>query len=169
MRVGIGVALEESRSGRESSTRLCTAGRGLELAGHVLVRRESRVRSMPGAAVGIDRGICGGRELAVRAPPLVRRRRPVDGRPKKWMVERDARPDLDQVGLLCRSSRLGGNAKSRSRPPEKHWIAERLGSTDEQQPLRFLGQPADPASEARLDPARERQRIRQRKPAGEAC
>ena len=156
----LGGALEERGGGSETSTRLRPAGGGFQVVGHVLVQRKRRVCSVPGAAVRVERRIGDRRKLAVRASPLLGRHSPVDGRPKKWMPEGDSRPDLDQVGLYRRSSRVGGNAESRSGAPEQQRIAERLGGGNEEQLLGLRGQPADSAEEARFDTARERHRVR---------
>ena len=64
---------EERRRRREAPACLRSAGRFLQLGGDVLVEARSRVREMPGAAVGV--GLRVGRlgEGAVCPPAVVRR------------------------------------------------------------------------------------------------
>ena len=124
--------------------------------------------AVPGAAIGICLRIGGRCKRPVRAPSLLGSRRAVDRRTQQWVAKGDPRAYLDQVVGLCGSRRLGRDAELGGRSPEQHWIADRLRRGYEQQPLRLRRQLLHPPAEARFDPARQRQLVRQGEAACEA-
>ena len=71
--------VEEGGSCSEAPARPRTPGRPLELPSDLLVERRCRMRAMPGASVGIDLGISGIGERAVRQLARAQARQP--GRP----------------------------------------------------------------------------------------
>src|SRR4051794_25636396 len=78
-------ALEEGRGGRKTTTRLRPGCGMLQFRGNVLIGGRRRLRSVPGAAVGVDFGIGRLRKRAVDLAPLVRAGCPVDSRPNQWV------------------------------------------------------------------------------------
>ena len=160
-----GGSLEERGCGGETAARLRAVGRALELGGDVLVRCERGLGAVPRAAIGIDLGIGRCRQSLMRTPPLFGRRRAVDRRAQEGVAkghpgaERRAGPPLPQAPPPR------AEIEALGRPPQQRRIADRLGRGDEQQPLALGGQAFHPLPEALLDPARQRQRGRQREAA----
>jgi RNA polymerase primary sigma factor len=116
------------------------------------------MRAMPRTAIGIDLGIRDRCQRAVRTPPFVGGSGVVNGGTKERMTERHSCSHRNQFGPLRRCNRLDRDTKSRSGSPEKHGIAERFGSSDEQQSLRLVGKPVDLPAKACLHAPHERQR-----------
>jgi hypothetical protein len=83
------------------------------------------------------------------------------------MPERDASPELDQLGLLGCQHRRGVDPESVGRAPQQGGVAHRVGGCRQQQELRLARQRPDPIDVRLLDPARQLGRIGQPEPAGE--
>src|SRR5690242_383467 len=111
-------------------------GRQLELESDLLVGCKRRVSPMPGAAIGIPRGIDGLGQCPMHGSTPLGGRSCVDRGPEQWVAERDSRSDIDEVGLFRGSGGVGRKTQQGGGPPEKHWIAGRFGCTEEQQALR---------------------------------
>ena len=80
-------AFEERGSSSEAATRLRPRRRALELAGHLLVGRGRRLRTVPRAAIRVDLRIGCVRQRAVSLAPLVRLGRAVHRRAHERMTE----------------------------------------------------------------------------------
>jgi hypothetical protein len=132
-------ALKKRGPGGDPAASLSPVSRQLELEGNLLIWCERRMSPMPGAAIRIALSIDGLCQRAMRVSAPVGGCSSVDRRPKQWVAEGNSRTDSDEIGRFGRSSRFDPKTKHGSGLPEEHWIAGRLGRTEEQQALRLLG------------------------------
>ena len=97
--------------------------------------------------------------------PVVQRGRPVGRRAHQRMPEPHPGSELEQASPGRRRRGLSRDAQPPGGAPHHRRIAGRLGRRDHQQPPGRPGQVLHPPQEAVLDPARQRQRLRQPEPA----
>ena len=161
----VGRPPQERGRGGEPAAGLRPARRALELGRDVLVGPARGLRAVPGAAIRLERGIGHVRQRAVHALALEVRGRPVDRRAHERMAEAHLRADVQQPGPRRGLERRAGDPEPRRGAPHQRRIADRLRRRDQQQQPRLVGQLLEPPQEALLDPARQRQRLRQPEPA----
>ena len=160
-------SVQERGCSGHATPRLGATRRPLELGSDLFVRAGRCLGQVPRPPIGIDRGVGRLRQHPVRIPPLLGRRRQVNGRAHQRVAKPHPRPDLEQPSRLRGLQRCGRHAERPSRPPQERRIAGRLRRRHQQQPPGALGQSIDPRQEALLNPAFQRQRPRQPEPAGQ--
>ncbi len=82
------------------------------------------------------------------------------------MPEAHLSADIQEPAPLRGLERRAGHAEARRRPPHQRRVADGLRRRHQEQPPRIVGQLVEPALEALLDPAGQRQQLRQAEPAG---
>ena len=89
----------------------------------------------------------------------------VNGGADQRMAEGDPGSNGEQPVGFGRGGSLVGDAKASGCPPQQRRVADRVGSSQQEQAPGRLGQRRDPAQEALFDPARQRPRAGQPEPA----
>ena len=83
------------------------------------------------------------------------------------MPKAHLRADVQQPGSRRRLERSAGDPQPRRGAPHQRRVADRFRRRDQEQQPSLMRQLLEPPQEALLDPARERQQLRQPEPAGQ--
>jgi hypothetical protein len=125
------------------------------------------MRTVPGAAIRLERRVGHIGQGVMRGPSVEIRSRPVDGRPHQRMPEAHLRADVQQPGLRRRLDRRAGDPEPRRRTPHQGRLAHGLRRRDQEEEPGFVRQLLDTPEEAVLDPAREGNQLGHAEPAGQ--
>jgi hypothetical protein len=136
-------------------------GRSLEFGRDLLVGTDGRLRQVPGPAVGIEIGIGRRRQDDMDPAAIVRWRRPVYRGADERMAEDDPPADLEQPGRLGRDDGVPGEPEPGGSAPHQGSVAGWLGRREQHHEPRRLRQLLHPSQEALLDPAGQRELMRQ--------
>ena len=159
---------ERGRRGQATAA-LRSAGGAFELDGNLLVGSGRRSGHMPCATVRVDISIGGLCQRPVGGPALLDGGCAIYRGAHQRMPEHHPLVDGQQAIGLGGAGGGGVDAQPLSGAPEQERISYRLGSREQQQPSRVVGQRRHPSDEALLDPGRQRHRGGQREPAGQLC
>ena len=151
-RVGrqVGRASQERCCGSEPPAGLRPTGGPLELRRDILVRASRGLRTVPGAAIRLERGVGHVRQRSVRALALAVRSRSIDGRPHQRMAEAHLRADLQKPGPGCGLDRGAGDPKPRRGAPHQRRVADWFRRRDQEQQPRL--RPVTPRAVAGSSP-----------------
>ena len=141
-------ALQERGRGSGAAARLRPPRRQLQLARDLLVRPGGRGGQMPRTAVRVDVPVRRLRQRQVGGPPLLRLRRPVDGRAGQRMAEGHALVQRQQA--VRRVDRGERDPEALAGALQEQRIADRLGRRDEQQAT--VRRPGAPRAAGRSSP-----------------
>jgi hypothetical protein len=158
-------SLQERRGRGQPAAGLRPPGRTLQLRGYLLIRPGRGLGLVPGPPIRIENRVGHLRQRGVHLVPRLDRRRPVGGRTGQRMPEPHPGSKLDQPRLYRWCPRQDADAQPPGRPPDQRRVTGRIGRRQLQQPPGLVGQSLQLAGEAVLDPARQRCRARQAKPA----
>ena len=122
---------------------------------------------MPGAAIGIGRGVRRLGQRAMGGLPLLGRGGAVDRRTHERMQEAHLGAELDQARRRRGRCRVAGDPEPLGCAPDQQRVTDGLGGRDEQQQARRRRQRGQPLAEALLDAPGQRRPVTQPEPAGQ--